>query len=144
MLKSSFPLAYFAFLIVFSCSSPTENKKERAVNYPNDDAPLALLMRSMFEDMEDVKIAVEKGDAIKSYVSKHKEILTAKPTNPTVKTVTFEMMGNAYLESLELLENSSKEELISNYKMLVETCLACHQQYCPGPIKRINLLNLSL
>lgn len=133
----------FLGLLSISCTTK-ETKQEQNTRYPNEDAPLALLMRAMFEDMEEIKDAVEKGNSIKSYLSKHRELLTARPTNPNVKTVTFELMGNAYLESLDLMEKSSEEELISNYKMLVETCLACHQQYCPGPIKRINLLNLPL
>ncbi|UJP63551.1 hypothetical protein [Mongoliitalea daihaiensis] len=142
MHKSFVPLAV-AFIILLGCSQKGE-QKVLSTKYPNEDAPLALLMRSMFEDMEEIKHAVEKGEAIKGYVAQHQELLTARPTNPAVKTATFELMGKAYLESLKYMENSSQEELISNYKMLVETCLACHQQYCPGPIKRINLLNLPL
>lgn len=135
---------FFGFLVVVFACTKKEEQKIVATKYPNDDAPLALLMRDMFRDMEEIKEAVEKGEAIKSYLVKHQEILKARPTNPDVKTVTFELMGNAYLESLSLVENSQQEELISNYKMLVETCLACHQNYCPGPIKRIHLLNLNM
>jgi hypothetical protein len=138
-------LVFFLSLLLasFACAKK-EEQKIVARQYPNEDAPLALLMREMFKDMEEIKDAVEKGEAIKTYLAKHQEILKAKPTNPDVKTATFELMGTAYLESLSLLENSNQEALINNYKMLVETCLACHQQYCPGPIKRIHLLNLNL
>lgn len=136
-------LFLLVILLLLSCNqAKQEEKTEEAVRYPNEDAPLALLMREMFSDMEAMKASVEKGEAIKDYVSKHKDMLSVRPTKPEVKTVTFEMMGQAYLQQLEVLQNSPQDELIANYKVLQETCLACHQQYCPGPIKRINLLKI--
>lgn len=128
-------------LIPVSCSQKTEVEVNKASQYPNEDAALALLMREMFTDMEEMKQTIESGEEIKSYLEKHAELLQAEPTNPRVKTATFELMGSAYLESLKILEESPKALLQDNFKMVIQTCLGCHQQYCPGPIKRINLLN---
>lgn len=139
-------ISTFLFMIgclwLYSCTQKESNDAKVAVQYPNEDAPLALLMREVFLDMEEIKLSVEQGENIKSYLKKHKEILQAHPTNPAVKTATFEMMGNAYLESLKNLEESPKAQLSENYQVLISSCLGCHQQYCPGPIKRIQLLNL--
>jgi hypothetical protein len=129
------------FLIcILSCQKKDEAKSTQTVLNPNQDAPLALLMREMFLDMEEIKVSVENKEALKSYLEKHKDILNAIPTNPKVKTEQFQLMGNSYLESLTILENSSEDLLIDNYQAVVNTCLGCHQQYCPGPIKRINKL----
>ncbi|MFD2033787.1 hypothetical protein ACFSKL_03240 [Belliella marina] len=132
----------FMAVLGFSCSGKTENKSHEAVRYPNQDAPLALLMREMFLDMEEIKISVEEGQSIKGYLEKYKELLTAKPTDQSVKTEAFQTMGMGYLANLRQFENSSDQELLENYKVLVNSCLACHSNYCPGPIKRINLLKL--
>ncbi|WP_304517662.1 hypothetical protein, partial [Cecembia rubra] len=129
---------FFLILMGVSCSQKKEPEVNKLRFYPNEDAPLALLMREMFKDMEDMRNAIENGDEIRSYLKKHGELLHAKPTNPEVKTTTFELMGNAYLESLKILEESPQALLKDNYRLVVQTCLACHQQYCPGPIKRIN------
>ena len=142
-MPKSLYLILFALLFFTSCKQNQQAEKpDEAVRFPNEDAPLALLMREMFSDMEVIKASVENGQAIMDYVKKHQEMLSARPTKPEVKTVTFEMMGNAYLQQLEILQNSPREELVANYKVLQETCLACHQQYCPGPMKRINLLKI--
>jgi thioredoxin-related protein len=133
-----FPL--FIFLLL-SCQNE-KSSSEKAIQYPNQDAPLALLMRDMYLDMEEIRKTVANKESIESYLEKHRELLTAAATDPKVKDVTFEMMGNAYLKSLENLENSSQELLGENYITLVNTCLGCHQQYCPGPVKRINKLIL--
>lgn len=130
------------FLIcLYSCQSK-ENKNVEIQKYPNQDAPLALLMREMFEDLDEIKQAVSKGQSIKAYVEKHQMLLSAEPTNPEVRSITFQVMGEAYLEGLRALESSPPELLNSNYQVVLSTCLACHQQYCLGPIKRINLLQI--
>jgi hypothetical protein len=139
-MRKSFVLVFplFTFLLL-SCQNE-KSSSEKAIKYPNQDAPLALLMREMYLDMEEIRETVANKESIKSYLDKHRELLTALPTDPQVKDATFQMMGNAYLNSLESLENSSQELLGENYMTLVNTCLGCHQQYCPGPIKRINKL----
>ncbi|WP_157466116.1 hypothetical protein [Belliella baltica] len=129
--------------LLFSCGNDQVQVKENeAIKYPNQDAPLALLMREMFLDMEEIRISVEEGKAISTYIEKHKKLLTAKPTDIGVKTETFQTMGIAYLASLKQLETSNEELLSENYKSLVNSCLACHNNFCPGPVKRINLLKL--
>jgi hypothetical protein len=132
----------FSFLLIsfFSCQKKEEVKSTTPVSYPNQDTPLALLMREMFLDMEEIRSSVENREALKSYLDKHKDILHSIPTNPKVKTAEFQLMGKAYLESLRILENSSQELMLENYKTLVSSCLGCHKQYCPGPVKRINKL----
>lgn len=143
MHKISSFLFVLGCLCIYSCAQKESSQTVvDPVQYPNEDAPLALLMREVFLDMEEIKLSVEQGEKIKSYLKKHKEILEADPTNPAVKTATFELMGNAYLESLKRLEESPKAQLSENYQVLISSCLGCHQQYCPGPIKRIQLLNL--
>jgi hypothetical protein len=46
--------------------------------YPNKDAPLALLMREMYLDMEEMKSSLEKNEEIKSYLEKHQAILDSQ------------------------------------------------------------------
>ncbi|MCH7409255.1 hypothetical protein MM239_07610 [Belliella sp. DSM 111904] len=133
--------AVFIICLVSSCSTK-EKDEVQTVRYPNQDAPLALLMREMFEDMEEIKASIADGVAIKSYVEKHKQLLTATPTDAAVKTEQFNGMGMAYLANLKQLEEGNESDQLENYKALVSTCLACHSNYCPGPIKRINLLKL--
>lgn len=132
----------FLLAVVVSCSQKEKKNVSETIKYPNQDAPLALLMREMFVDMEEIKVSVEEGKSIKQYLEKHKEILTARPTDISVKSEAFQTMGMAYLASLKQLENSKKEELRSNYQLLVNSCLACHNNFCPGPVKRINLLKI--
>ncbi|MGY6744130.1 MAG: hypothetical protein ACXIUQ_15430 [Cecembia sp.] len=142
MHNSIYPIIGGIMLFFCSCSPASDKQEKQLQKYPNEDAPLALLMREMFLDLEEIKGAVEKGESIKSYLERHQELLEAKPTNPQVKTPVFQLMGEAYLESLYALEQSEPELLKANFKTVLSTCLGCHQQYCPGPIKRIQLLEM--
>jgi hypothetical protein len=127
--------------IVFSCKQK-EQEKTTPVLYPNQDAPLALLMREMFLDMEEMKMSLEKKEDIKSYLEKHKAILTAKPTDPKVKDAKFDQMAIGYLESLRQMDLGPYELKESKYKIIYSYCLACHEKYCPGPIKKITNLQI--
>lgn len=137
---------FLFLLILISLSSCGNNqgstKVEEGILYPNEDTPLALLMRQMFSDMEEIKNSVVEGEDIRVYIEEHKKLLTATPTDPEVKTELYRTMGISYLASLKQLENSSEEGQLENYKSLVNSCLACHNNFCPGPVKRINLLKL--
>ena len=137
------PLLFLVLLILFSCGSDQSKVRlEEGIMYPNEDAPLALLMREMFLDMEEIRISVEEGKTIRTFIEEHKKLLIAKPTDARVKTETFQTMGISYLAGLKQLEQSREEALLENYKSLVNSCLACHNNFCPGPVKRINLLKL--
>lgn len=96
-------LLFFWFTLL-SCSNERKDiTRLEAIKYPNQDAQLALLMREMFEDMEMIKISVEKGKSIKSYIERHKALLIAKPTDMGIKTESFQSMGIVYLASLRHL-----------------------------------------
>jgi hypothetical protein len=132
----------FLTLLFSSCRNSPSEQEVRTQRFPNDDAPLALLMREMYEDMEEIKISVERGEQIKSYLEKHRGLLTLRGTVPDKSyQANFQVMGSFYLQSLEAMEQSEGEELESAYQILLSGCLACHTNYCPGPIKRINKLH---
>lgn len=142
MHKTFFRVFLFSIFLFAGCKPENQKEQLKVQRFPNEDAPLALLMREMFEDLEEVKVAVGNGERIKSYVEKHRNLLEVKPTDPKVKTPIFHMMGEAYLESLANLEESPLELVKANYQTVINTCLGCHQQYCPGPVKRIQQLEI--
>ncbi|MCH6233049.1 hypothetical protein [Cognataquiflexum rubidum] len=138
---------YFLFILLavslFSCKEKEkEQVKPVPVTQPKQDAPLALLMREMYLDMEEMKVSLEKKENIKSYLEKHQALLTAKPTDPKVKDATFDQMAIGYLESLRQLGLGPYELKVSKYKIVYNYCIACHEKYCPGPIKKITNLQI--
>lgn len=111
---------------------------------PNSSSELALLMRAMFNEAEEMKKAVEAGEMPEVAVPYHK-ITSASATDPAeVETETFKNISKAYIESIERLEAaSSPQEARQQYKIVINNCISCHMVACPGPINKIRKLELN-
>ena len=149
----------FAFLLLFifsfvQCSTKTENKTaekaatdstmvctSKSVN-PNGDSELALLMRKMLHTSENLKEMVKQGNLPKEFPEGFLKIHTAKATDSDTKKASFDVYATDYLSNLHTLYNSSKADLTSNYNAVVNSCVSCHTENCPGPLKAINKLKI--
>ncbi len=143
-----FVIMLVAVVIFTSCSSKPETKKEdcakppikHAIN-PNGDSELALLMRDMFEESDSLKQLVVDGKQLTG-LKKYQDIHSAIPTDPTVTGPVFEAFAEAYISSIKALENSDSTSAFKFNKM-VDQCMNCHTEFCPGPKKRIKKLYIN-
>jgi hypothetical protein len=123
-----------------ACGQPAEvgeARTERPVN-PNGDSELALLMREMFDDGMRIKGQVERGErptGLRGFEAIH----TAIPTDSTVRTPVFAAFSEAYLESVRQLE-ADDSTAVFRFNRMVDQCMNCHTEFCPGPRKRIRKL----
>jgi hypothetical protein len=153
--KTAFIIATLFFLSIFfyyctqNKESQTENTDSKQASakptdvdttkYPNDDSELAWLMRSMYEDGEKMKLAVQNKQLPEDFREKFKHIHTATPTDAAVKGEVFDTSAKAFLQTLDKFYQE-KENQVENFNIVVNACVACHQNYCPGPIKKIKKL----
>ncbi len=134
----------FCLIAVACWSSCNEGQQmepvaERPIN-PNGDSELALLMREMFADGERIKAQVERGEqptGLRDFAAIHAAI----PTDSTVKGPVFTAFAEAYLESVRQLEASDSSSVF-RFNRMVDQCMNCHSEFCPGPKKRISKLYL--
>ena len=70
------------------------------------------------------------------------KIHTATPTDSSTKTPIFESFAANYINGLNKLYTSPKDDLTKNYNAFVQGCVDCHHAFCPGPIKAINKLKI--
>lgn len=142
-----------ALLLLQECNSSTEQVAkipekdtancEKPLN-PNGDSELAVLMRAMYDSAVTFQKLVKEGRTDVKLPAAFLKIHTAKPTDSSaVKDPAYTSFANDYVKGLNALYSSSKEELGSNYNIMLDKCVNCHQAYCPGPIKKINKLKLS-
>ena len=87
-------IGIFSFLFV-ACGNEVKQEVitdaslvEVSETNPNGDSELALLMRKMFEDGEDIKklITNNEGNITEEYIAELEKIHTAIPTDANVKT----------------------------------------------------------
>jgi len=104
---------------------------------PNGTSELQLTMRDMYDYFEDVKKELAAGikpENIKAF----KHIMTDTPTEKG-KNVTevYKAMAQSYFMAVENMNLEKNQEA---FNQIVNTCMSCHQQVCPGPMVRIKKL----
>lgn len=144
-------IGIFSFLFV-ACESEVKQKEvitdasqvEVSETNPNGDSELALLMRKMFEEGEDIKklITNNEGNITEGYIAELERIHTATPTDTEVKTPEFEAYTKLMIDEANLLFSNDSNR-VQGFNNLVNRCINCHQSFCPGPIKRIKKLTIN-
>ena len=138
-------------LLLVSCSVKHKNNSDNkssddnkevtkqvdAVN-PNGTSELALLMRQMTDELEGVKDKIGRGEKFILDVN-HSNLLVAKPTAAFMKKESYNGFAQTLIHQFNTLQ---AEPSIKSYNSVVTSCIACHEQSCPGPITRINKLYL--
>ena len=122
-----------------SCDSGKKAECKKPIN-PNGDSELALLMREMASTTELWKDEVRDGElASELDVS---TIKTATPTDSTVSGATFNGFADAYTASIEhFLDDDSVS--VYRFNQMVDKCMSCHSEFCPGPMKRIEKMYIN-
>jgi predicted transcriptional regulator YdeE len=76
------------------------------------------------------------------YHKRLKDIFSAEPTDPKAIDETFEKYAQDFLLENQLFFAASKEEKIFSFNNMINSCVNCHKELCPGPIKKINKLKI--
>ena len=135
-MKTGLPLILLVILSIFLYK---EDGIFASSNYMPQDSELALLMRKIHADAKVMRSDLINEDRDLVYDPSIEFILNASPTRPSVQGPDFEAFSKYYIQKTqELVENGDEED----YNKMVESCIACHQEFCPGPIKTINKLRI--
>lgn len=139
---------------LMSCSSATEGDAstdavvitreiaaEHAVFNPNPSSELAVLMRHMNQMVLMSRDSLAKGVPTKFDLEIFEKLSSAVPSKPEMKDEAFFSYAAAMLASAHTF-NNEPEARLEAHNNLVQTCLACHQTHCPGPMKRIRKLHI--
>ena len=116
-----------------------------SATFQQSESELSKLMREMAEDMKKMKVAVSKGKTLKKWGEDYKSIRTAKPSAESKKGEHFEEYSTAFLTQVDRMSKAEKEDpaLKTKYNSLVQSCIRCHETYCPGPISMLRKLKLN-
>lgn len=118
------------------------NTEAKPLN-PNGDSELALVMRHMHDNGMEVKQQLLKGEKpeLKYECSK---LYTAKATEPEkVASPVYEGYANAFETSVKTFEQEFNADKIGTYQNMVDACMNCHREVCPGPMRKIQKMYLS-
>jgi hypothetical protein len=124
----------------FSCSNQ-EKQNTKATSFPNKDSVLAILMRDVVENTVKLKNQIVNGEKI-DFFMEFEKLHTAIPTDSDVRDDgRFTSFADSYISTIKELINS-EEDKTSLYNNMIQACVRCHEQICPGPVKRIKKLRI--
>jgi hypothetical protein len=138
-MKGIFSIIILILLAAFLLHLDTDRQEREAI-FISQDSELALLMREMHEEAKAMKMLIQSNDQNAFLVIDNQFILEATPTKDNVKGDQFEAMARYYLQKSDSLTAFPDK---STYNDMVESCIACHQSFCPGPIKTIKKLTIN-
>lgn len=140
----TFITASFILVLLFVLSSCNQEKSnpKMGILHPNQDSELTLLMREMYDYYDNLKNDIQEGD-IPDNIRDFREIHNAVATEPSKsESDLFKAMSTVYLESAKRL-NESKSNMPEVFNIMVDNCMNCHRQMCPGPMVKIKKLYLA-
>ena len=131
-------------MLSFFCTDKKAEDASCAIDDPNPNksSELAVLMRKMATHAEEVKKEVFAGKITSAFPEDFRKIHTAVPTDSMIKGDQFDGYATAYLNNLETLYDGTGD-IQPEFNAIVKTCIACHEQSCPGPLVRIKKLIVS-
>ncbi|MDA9563731.1 hypothetical protein N9R81_03525 [Flavobacteriales bacterium] len=146
MRKQYLFIAFIATIAILACNTGQQEKSSNNTiiteSKSNSDSEMTLLMRTMFNNYVTLKDSIINGNSIdRGLFSEVHRIHRAVPTDSTIMGPVFEGMATNYLNTVDsLLLAESKHEMYFNIS--VQSCLGCHQEFCPGPMDKIKKLTI--
>ena len=131
----------FSFFLFIGCNSKKEQKVEitpKGNFYKQSE--MAALMLLMYETNAQNKQLILDGKQPKKFPEEFLKIHTAQLTDPSDRTPDFRTFSDFYLEKMKLVFEPTQESLINKHNTTVNSCIACHQTTCVGPIPKIKKL----
>ncbi len=133
---------FLLFAVIFvACSQETEKKQAVAKSEVLPAKPMALMMRAIYEQSAEMRDWVEDGKPLDSSYFRFMEFHTLEPTDSTVLVAVFYEHNQDFKAAFEALIAAGPNK--EKYNALLTQCVSCHEDFCPGPIKRINKLRIN-
>lgn len=105
-----------------------------------DTSELSKLMLNMFSEAQQVKLQIAN-EAPLTLSLNHEEILTAEATQPErTTTEKYQTFATQYLQTVADLRAAEPAQRADSYRLMVNSCVKCHEAICPGPLSRIEKL----
>lgn len=115
-----------------------DTKKDELIMYAPSE--LALLMEEMYVMNDSIKSQINRGEAPADFPQKLMDIHTAQMTNRFTRDESFQKFAQLFLKNQQSIYSASEETIKINFNNTINTCIACHQTSCTGPIPRIRKL----
>ena len=130
-------------ITLVSCGGPEQETAPKETWTPELDQPseLAQIMRDMHKEATNRKHSLEQGQLDPTLSETLFSMITAHPTKPHMKGEGFEPYAKSFIGIYNQIHGAEEVGVqIQAHNNMVDACIACHTQFCDGPISRIEKL----
>ncbi|MCW5908282.1 MAG: hypothetical protein KIS94_10505 [Chitinophagales bacterium] len=108
------------------------------ITIPEKISPMAKLMRDMLKFVKEERVQIEAGKEPLPFPKNFERIKTAKVTPGKKPAKDHEQYLTSFLTELNAYYKAKDiNERKQSLNILINTCIACHEEECPGPIQTI-------
>ena len=108
---------------------------------PNGTKPLARMMRTMTNYCDSMRLDLLAGRKVDSLRYPMPAFIEAEPTEANIKTPIFYAIGGEFEKAYRQLMSDTLHQA-ENYTVVIQQCRACHMNFCSGPLRNIDKLDL--
>jgi hypothetical protein len=101
---------------------------------------LVKVMRSIEEDLKVQRDTLQKGGLLAERPTFYENIKTAEATDPEEITAVYMALADKFLADYDSVHQADAGVQVEKFNGMINTCVACHEQYCQGPIPKIKKL----
>lgn len=133
-------------VLVWACAeeqcTPPDKTASSVSTGTVERSELALTMRFMYDKMKLASDSIKAGHRVRTnFLEEFKSIHTDRATEPEKIDEAYHAMASVFLDNYAHFEANTEDQAAA-FNNMVESCLACHQYKCPGPVKIINRLRV--
>jgi len=130
-----------SLFLLIGCNPKKEQKVEitpKGNFYKQSE--MAALMLLMYETNAQNKQLILEGKQPKEFPEEFLKTHIAQLTDSTDRTADFKTFSDFYLQNMKQVFEPTQESLVNKHNITINSCIACHQTTCLGPIPKIKKL----
>ena len=135
---------FLAFLIIVLLNSCDTFSKKENVELEEmqmyEPTEMALLMRRMYEFNKLTKSQIVNKDSLTAFPEEFADIHRAIMTDPDDRDAEFDSLANRFINFQKAAYSTKSDSTAYYFNQSVNSCIACHQTRCTGPIPKIKKL----
>ena len=101
---------------------------------------LISMMRHQEAETKQLRQRLLEGDSLLSDLTLRYDFKEGTPSSPDKKADKFPALSDAFKQAYqEMIQQPGK---ITRYNVMISSCVDCHEQFCPGPLRQIKALHI--
>lgn len=130
----------FVVLLSVACSNPNKKEKAEEEMLMYEPSEMTLLMRQMYEFNKLAKLQIVNNDSLSAFPEEFADIHKVVMTNPDERDAEFDSLAVDFVKFQKATFSKRSDSTAYYFNRSVNSCIACHETRCTGPIPKIKKL----